>query len=106
MASKLKTIPIKPLAREFDTGIAVGRMESDVLPSFEEALQSHRHDFHFFLIQEKGTTHFEIDFEKHKVKTSAVLYIHPGQVHRIFKVERVALYVLAISSENLNAPYL
>lgn len=106
MSKKTISIPVKPLTKEYDKGIAVGKMSSGNLHSVEDASHSHRHDFHFFILQVKGTSYFEIDFEKHPVKKSTVLYIHPNQVHRIMKVERADFYLLAISNDNLNSAYL
>jgi AraC-like DNA-binding protein len=106
MSKKVRSIPVKPLAQHFDKGIAVGKVLSGNLRSFEEAGDSHRHDFHFFLIQEKGVSHSEIDFEKYQLNKPSVLYIHPDQVHRILKVEKAIFYLLAISNDNLHRRYL
>jgi AraC-like DNA-binding protein len=106
MSKKSTSIPVKTLPKEFDKGIAVEKISAGNLHNSEEALHSHRHDFHFFILQVKGTSHFEIDFKKYRVKKPAVLYIHPNQVHRVLKVEQVDFYMLAISNDNLNAAYL
>jgi AraC family transcriptional activator of pobA len=106
MSKKTVSIPVKSLPKEFDKGIAVERISVGNLHNSEEALHSHRHDFHFFILQAKGTSHFEIDFKKHRIKKPAVLYIHPNQVHRVVKIEQVDFYMLAISNDNLNPAYL
>lgn len=106
MSKKRRSIPVKPLSKEYDKGIAVGKISSGNLHTIEDAAHSHRHDFHFFILQTKGTSYFEIDFKKHKLSKSAVLYIHPSQVHRVLKVEQANFYILAISNDNLNAAYL
>jgi len=106
MRKKTTSIPVNTLAKEFDAGIAIGKISSDNLQSLEEADHSHRHDYHIFLLAEKGAAYLEIDFEKHKIKTQAVLYIHPNQVHRILKIENANFYLLGISNENLQPEYL
>lgn len=106
MAKKKGSIPVRPLAGVFNKGIAVGKSSAGDLHRINEAQHSHRHDFHFFVLQEKGTSYFEIDFEKYQVNKSAVIYIHPNQVHRILKIKRAEFYLLAISNDNLNPAYL
>jgi len=58
------------------------------------------------VLQEKGTSHTEIDFEKYLINKPTILYQSPNQVHRALKVEKIEMYILIISSENLNAEYL
>lgn len=94
------------MAKEFDTGIAIGKTLSDSLQSLGRTDYSHRRDYHIFILAEKGTACIEIDFEKYKIKTPHVLYIHPNQVHRVVTVENADFYILGISSENINPEYL
>lgn len=100
------TIPVNTIGENFDAGIAVGRMQSNNLRDFKEAEYAHRHDFHFFMLQEKGTFLIEIDFKKHKIEQAMLLYLHPEQVHRIVEMSELRLSVLAIPSEYLNLKYL
>lgn len=106
MPKKTKAIPVNPMAEEFHSGIAVLKISADKLQSFNEADHSHRHDYHFFLLAEKGTAYIEVDFEKHELKAHSALYIHPDQVHRMVKIEEADFYLLAISTENLHPEYL
>jgi len=106
MAKKSTSIPVKSLAEKFDKGIAVGKISGDRSGSIEEADHSHRHDFHFFILQEEGRSHMEIDFKKCQLKRSTIVYIHPSQVHRMTKVENPGFYLLAISNENIDNRYL
>lgn len=106
MTSKSKSIPVNTLAKEFDKGIAVGKYPISDLRLSKEAEYSHRHDYHFFILQEKGTSYFEIDFEKHQIKEPSVIYIAPNQVHRVLKAENIKFYLLAINNENLHSEYL
>ncbi len=104
--SNKKDIPVRSLAKEFGHGIAVAKVSAEVFQSDEEARHSHRHDYHFFVLQESGTSHTEIDFKKYIIKKPTILYQSPNQVHRALKVENIEMYILIISSENLNTEYL
>ena len=105
MSTKTKSIPVHSFPDEHNGGIIIGRMSAKDIP-LEEASHSHRHDFHFFIIQEKGTTTFEIDFKKYNIKKSSVLYIHPNQVHRFLHTTKATVCGLLINNENLNPAYL
>lgn len=105
MSTKTKSIPVHSFPDEHNGGIVIGRMSAKDIP-LEEASHSHRHDFHFFIIQEKGTTTFEIDFKKYSIKKSSVLYIHPNQVHRFLQTKDATIFGLLINNENLNPEYL
>ena len=48
----------------------------------------------------------EIDFQKHEIRPSALIYMHPNQVHRILAFENVRLSCLAMTNEQLNPEYL
>lgn len=106
MRKKTKFIPVNPMAKEFDTGIAIGKTLSDSLQSLGRSDYSHRRDYHIFILAEKGSACIEIDFEKYIIKTPYVLYIHPNQVHRVVKNEKADFYIVGISNENLNPEYL
>lgn len=102
------------MADEFGTGITIGKVSVKDLHTFEEAelrtygvaKQSHRDDYHLFFLQEKGTIPIEIDFQKHKIKPSSVIYIHPNQVHRMIAFENVTVSFWTINNENLHPEYL
>ncbi len=104
MASK-KNIPIRSLPKESGNGIAVAKVSSEVFLSDEAARYAHRHEYHFFVLQEKGISHTEIDFEEYLISEPTILYQSPNQVHRALKVENIEMYILIISDENLNADY-
>ncbi len=105
MAKKTKSIPVHSWPGEHNGGIVIGRMSAKNIQS-EEASRSHRHDFHLFIIQEKGTTTFEIDFKKYSINKSSVLYIHPNQVHRFLQTTDATIFGLLINNENINPEYL
>jgi len=102
----MKSIPVNTLDDEYQTGIAIGKISSDSLQLFDEAGHSHRHDYHTFILAQKGNVHIEIDFERHKIKAPAILYIHPNQVHRILKAENIDFYLLRINNEKIHSHYL
>jgi AraC family transcriptional activator of pobA len=104
MPKKTNSIPVHSLSEEHKGGIVIGRMSTKDIP-LEKASHSHRHDFHFFIIQETGTT-FEIDFKKYSIRKSSVLYIHPNQVHRFLQTKDATICGLLINNENLNSEYL
>jgi len=103
---KVKSLPLNTMADKFNAGIAVGKATIKNLRTFEDAAHSHRDDFHLFFIQEKGSTPIEIDFQKHEIQSSSVIYVHPDQVHRIGPFENITAGFLAINNENLNSEYL
>ncbi|WP_238386558.1 AraC family transcriptional regulator [Chitinophaga rupis] len=102
------------MADEFGAGITIGKVSVKDLHTFEEAelrtfgvaKQSHRDDYHLFFFQEEGTISIEIDFQKHQIKPSSVIYIHPSQVHRIIAFENVTVSFWTINNENLHPEYL
>lgn len=106
MRKKIKSIPVNPMVGEFSSGIAIGKVSFTDVRVFEKVQQSHRDDYHLFFLQEKGTTLIEIDFQKHQIKPSSVIYIHPNQVHRMEAVENGTVSVWIINNENLNPEYL
>ena len=95
-------------------GIFIGQASSDdlinldqaTLDVFEAAGQSHRDDYHFFIVQEAGDIIMEIDFQRSKVNGAAIIYIHPGQVHRMLSFKNIKTSFLAIRSESVRPEYL
>jgi AraC-like DNA-binding protein/mannose-6-phosphate isomerase-like protein (cupin superfamily) len=106
MAKRSASIPVIAMPKTFDKGIAVRKMSSGNAATIEDADHSHRHDFHFFILQEAGRSHIEIDFKKYQLKKTSIIYIHPSQVHLLTKVENADLYLLAVSDENIDPRYL
>jgi len=102
------------MSDKFDAGIFVGKasigdlrsLDKAILGNFEGAKQSHRDDYHLFFLQETGNISIEIDFQKHKLKPSSVIYIHPSQVHRMITFENVTVSFWIINNENLSLEYL
>ena len=68
--------------------------------------ESHRDDWHLFILQEQGVTTIEIDFEKYTIISPSVIYIHPDQVHSTAIFDNITVSSLGINNENLNIEYL
>lgn len=105
MIKRTTSIPVRTLARELGNGITITTLSSEVFLSEKEVMQAHRHDCHFFVLQEKGISHTEIDFEKYLIDKPTIFYQSPNQVHRALEVEDIGGYILIINNENLNADY-
>ena len=97
---------------DFGAGIFVGKVSSkefhlyEQFEEFDKVKQSHRDEYHLFFLQEKGTTTVEIDFHKHTIKPSSVIFIRQNQVHRILSFRNATVSIWAISNENINPEYL
>jgi AraC-like DNA-binding protein len=101
MQEKSKHIPVNTLPAGTREGIILMRTSCNGRPNAEEVERSHRDNGHLFILQEKGTTHIEIDFEKHKIEASSIIYIHPSQVHRVIAFKKATISSWIITSENL-----
>jgi AraC family transcriptional regulator, transcriptional activator of pobA len=114
MRKKNKSIPVNTMAGNFDAGIVIEKMsfkdlsveQNAILNDSEEAKQFHRHDRHSFFLLEHGTVSIEIDFQKYKIRSPSVIYIHPDQVHHTTVFKDVIVSSWAISNENLHPEYL
>jgi len=106
MAKKSPPIPVITLPEMFDKGILIGKESVGDTHSFADPAHSHRHDFHLFILQEEGRSQIEIDFKKYQLKNTAIVYIHPSQVHLMTRVGKGNLYLVAVSNENLDSRYL
>ena len=103
---KKKSIPVNSFNDKYREGIIIARASLNGLPNSKEIEQSHRDEGHVFILQEKGTSYIEIDFQKHKIKAPALIYIHPNQVHRLIKFENATVGTWMITSENLHQEYI
>lgn len=106
MAKKSPPIPVITLPEMFDKGILIGKESVGDTSTFVDPTHSHRHDFHLFILQEEGRSQIEIDFKKYQLKNTAIVYIHPSQVHLMTRVGKGNLYLVAVSNENLDSRYL
>lgn len=48
-----------------------------------EVEEPHRHDFYYCVLLEKGAMVAEVDFRIHQLAANTLVFIYPGQVHRI-----------------------
>jgi AraC family transcriptional regulator, transcriptional activator of pobA len=106
MLKKTKSIPVNHFGNEYNTGISIEKISGKDLPVFEGLGQAERHDRHTFHLLEKGIITIEIDFQKYKIKSPSVIYMHPNQVHRIIAFKNFTVTSWAINNENLNPEYL
>lgn len=106
MRNKTKSIPLNNWTTVFSEGVVISRTSFEDLSNFEEVGESHRDDWHLFILQENGTTLIEIDFQKHEIRPSSVIYIHPNQVHRLIGFTNATISSWAINNENLKPEYL
>lgn len=102
MREKSNHIPVNTLPSGTREGIIIARTLFNGLPDAKEVARPHRDNGHLFILQEQGTTHIEIDFQKHIIAAASVIYIHPDQVHRLIKFENATVTSWIITSENLN----
>lgn len=106
MHKKSENIPVNRLPIGIREGIFIARTTCNGVPHTKEVERSHRDNGHLFIIQEKGSTLIEIDFQQHDIHAPAVLYIHPDQVHRLITFENATTCSWIITSENLHPEYL
>jgi len=103
---KKKSIPVNSFNDKYREGIIIARASLNGLPNSKEIEQSHRDEGHLFILQEEGTTYIEIDFQKHKIKAPALIYINPNQLHRLIRFENAIIGTWMITGENLNKEYI
>ena len=114
MPKKATSIPVKYFDDKLGAGITIEKiflndlhtLDKAIVNGYEELGQTHRHDRHSFFLLESGTISIEIDFQKYKIKSPSVIYMHPNQVHRTLAFENVTVSCVAINNENLNPEYL
>lgn len=106
MPKKTPSIPLNTWSTLFSEGVIISRSAFDNLSDTEEVGESHRDDWHLFLLQEKGTTSIEVDFQQYEIRQYSVIYIHPGQVHRLLVFNDAIISSWAINNESLKPEYL
>ena len=106
MRNQSKNIPENTFPSGIREGIYIARTSFNGLPNVAEVERSHRDNGHIFILQEKGTTRIEVDFQIHQIQESSVIYIHPNQVHRVLGFENATTCSWIITNENLHPEYL
>jgi len=101
MQKKSKHIPVNTLPSGTREGIIIAKTSFNGLPDVKEVERPHRDNGHLFILQEKGTTHIEIDFQTHRIEASSIIYINPDQIHRVIAFENATIISWIITSENL-----
>lgn len=102
MQKKNTHIPVNTLPSGTREGIYIAKTSVSRLADGRETGQPHRDSGHLFILQEKGTTRIEIDFQTHLVTASAIVYINPQQIHRLIGFDEATLTSWIITSENLH----
>jgi AraC-like DNA-binding protein len=106
MPRKTQPIPVNHFGDESGSGVSIERFAFEDLPDLGEWEQPERHDRYSFFLVETGCVTLEIDFERYRVQSPAIVYMHPDQVHRIIGFEQVAACALAVRDEALHSEYL
>jgi AraC-like DNA-binding protein len=106
MAKKVQDIPVNILPKGIGRGIMILRKYFDGFPDNEQVRRSHRDHGYTFILQEKGITHLEIDFQTYSIQAPAIIYLHPSQVHRLIAFEKAELSTWIIEEEKLHPEYL
>ncbi|MET4141806.1 helix-turn-helix transcriptional regulator [Pedobacter sp. UYP1] len=101
MPKKSNHIHVNTLPSGVREGIFIGRKFFNGPPDIKEVERPHRDNGHLFILQEKGTTHIEIDFQKHRIEAPSIIYVHPDQIHRVIAFENATTTSWIITSENL-----
>jgi len=105
MRKKDKNIPVNTLPEGTSKGIMMMRESFHGSPD-SEVERAHRDGGYTFIIQEKGNTTIEIDFQTYCIKAPAIVYINPHQVHRVISFDRAMLSTWIVTEENIRAAYL
>lgn len=105
MRKRDKNIPVNILPEGTSKGIMMMRESFHGSPD-SEVERAHRDGGYTFIIQEKGNTTIEIDFQTYCIKAPAIVYINPHQVHRVISFDRAMLSTWIVTEENISAAYL
>ena len=106
MSKRTDPIPVNQLPEESSRGIMMMRESFNGSPDSEQIERAHRDGGYTFIIQEKGKTVIEIDFQTHQIQAPAIIFIHPHQVHRVIAFEEAMITTWIITEENLRPEYL
>ncbi|WP_367331383.1 helix-turn-helix domain-containing protein [Sphingobacterium multivorum] len=101
-----KNIPINILPEGTSKGIMMMRESFHGSPPNSDVERAHRDGGYTFIIQEKGNTTIEIDFQTHCIKAPAIVYLNPQQVHRVISFDKAMLSTWIVTEENIPSAYL
>jgi AraC family transcriptional activator of pobA len=102
MNNKVKHIPVNTMPSGTREGIFIVKSSINGLPIPKEVEHSHRDNGHLFILQLMGTTHIEIDFQKHCIGASSIIYLNPDQIHRVITLEDATMISWIVTTENLH----
>lgn len=104
------SIPVHPMTTElsvFITKITEKDFHLYEKPEqFNSIKEYHRDEYHLFLLQEKGITTIEVDFNQHIVGPQTIMFVHQNQVHRFMDFKNATVSIWAVSNEILDSKYL
>lgn len=99
-------VPVNRLPEDVESGLFVEKSNLTKDSQFQNSKDSHRHDYHIFLLVQSGKLHVEIDFNSYVLESNSIIYIHPSQIHRIIKTSTTSFYSLGITNDNISSEYL
>lgn len=106
MGNKSGAIPVNTFPAGIREGIYIARSSFHGNIDAETVSRPHRDNGYVFILQEKGSTHIEIDFEVQMIKASSVIFIQPHQVHRLIRFEKATTCSWIMTAENILPEYL
>lgn len=105
MSNRKNDIPVYTLPPGAGGGMMIMQQSLDGSPGSPQVERPHRDSGYTFILQQQGITHIEIDFQVYQLKSPAVIFIRPGQVHRVIAFEQATITTWMITSENLRPDY-
>lgn len=106
MSAKKHDIPVYGLPPGASRGMMIMRESFDGSMKLLDIERAHRDGGYTFIVQEKGETHLEIDFQTCCLSAPGIIFIHPSQVHRVIAFESATVSTWMITEENLRVEYL
>ncbi len=94
-------IPVNRMTDKSSGGIAIARevITSDWI--YHQLQDSHRDEYHIFLLQEEGTSELRVDFQAYHLPPKSIMCIHPNQVHQLGPFTPGKVTFLIIDNEGL-----
>lgn len=65
--------------------------------------KSHRHDFYFILVIQKGKGTHTIDFKDYKVVSNSIYFLRPGQIHELYLHKNTQGYLITFDKDFYNS---
>ena len=75
----------------------------EVLKNQEMIEKSHRHDFYFILVIQKGKGTHTIDFKDYKVVSNSIYFLRPGQIHELYLHKNTQGYLITFDKDFYNS---